>query len=215
MSEKTRYPLCWPEGWKRTGESHRIRAQFGTQQRGMRKNRLSVTEAIDRVGYELGRMNIDHGNIIVSTNLPLNIHGQPRAERGEPRDPGAAVYWHAVNGNKAMAIDRYDRVADNIAAIAATLEYMRGIERHGGAEILERVFSGFAQLPERAGGKSWRDVMGFPAQAQPTKDSIGSRFRELSKDRHPEKPGGSRDLWDELTWARDAALREISPAETN
>lgn len=221
MADKTRYPLSWPDGWKRT--RLRIRAQFGKQPRGAGKARLSVTDSIDRVGFELGRMGIDHGNIIVSTNLPLNIHGQPRSDRGEPGDPGAAVYWHkavrngetVVNENKAMAIDRYDRVADNIAAIAATLEHMRGIERHGGAEILERVFTGFAQLPEHAGGKAWRDVLGFPPQAQPSKDAIGSRFRELSKDRHPEKPGGTRELWDELTWARDAALREISPPEAN
>jgi hypothetical protein len=217
MSEKTRYPLCWPEGWKRA--KYRIRASFGSQPRGGPKTLLSVREAIDRVGYELGRMHVQESNIVVSTNLPLNIHGQPRADRGEPGDRGAAVYWHKaarkgetiVTENKAIAIDRYDRVADNIAAIAATLEYMRGIERHGGAEILDRVFVGFAQLPERAGGRGWRDILGFPPQAQPTKDAIGSRFRELSKDRHPEKPGGSRELFEELLWARDAGLRELAP----
>ena len=215
MSEKTRYPLCWPEGWKRTAREERTRAQFRKEERQgsavVSSRRVNVIEAIDRVAVELGRMGIDHGNIIVSTNLSLNIYGQPRADRGEPADPGAAIYWLRGIENMAMAVVRYDRVADNIAAIAATLEYMRGIERHGGAEIIERVFTGFAQLPERAGGKAWRDIMGFPEQAQPTKDAIGSRFRELSKDRHPEKPGGSRELWDELTWARDAALRELAP----
>src|SRR5260370_33249858 len=216
MSEKTRYPLCWPDGWKRT--RLRIRAQFGTQPRGAGKSRISVTEAIDRVGYELGRMGVDHGNIIVSTNLPLNIHGPPRRDR-EPGDPGAAVYWVKTDPfrpatgpqSKVMAIDRYDRVADNIAAIAATLEHMRGIERHGGAEILERVFTGFAQLPERAGGRGWRGILGLPPEAQPSQDAIGSRFRELSKDRHPEKPGGSRELFDELVWARASARRDLAP----
>lgn len=216
MSEKTRYPLCWPDGWKRA--KYRTRSAFGNQPRGMPKTLLSVRESIDRVAVELVKMGVQESNIVVSTNLPLNIHGQPRGDR-EPGDPGAAVYWVKTDPfrpatgpqSKVMAIDRYDRVADNIAAIAATLEHMRGIERHGGAEILERVFTGFAQLPERTGGRGWRDILGFPPQAQPTKDAIGSRFRELSKDRHPEKPGGSRELFDELVWARDSALRDLAP----
>jgi hypothetical protein len=211
MSEKTRYPLCWPDGWKRTPRERRTRAAFGRVGiSGHGKERLSIGGAIERVVYELGRLGVDQGDTIVSTNLKLNVYGIPRGDQGEPADPGVAVYWHKGATNKAMAVDRYDRVADNIGAIAATLEAMRAIERHGGAEILERVFFGFAQLPERAGGKAWRDVLGFPATAQPSKDAIGSRFRELSKDRHPDKPGGTRELFDELVWARDAALWDLS-----
>jgi len=46
-----------------------------------------------------------------------------------------------------MAIDIYDTVAGNLAAVAATLDAMRAIERHGGAQILKRAFQGFKALP--------------------------------------------------------------------
>ncbi|SDQ25048.1 hypothetical protein SAMN05443026_0089 [Burkholderia orbicola] len=36
-----------------------------------------------------------------------------------------------------MAIDQSARIADNLAAVAATRDAMRGIERRGGARILE------------------------------------------------------------------------------
>ncbi|KVD37855.1 hypothetical protein WJ41_22830 [Burkholderia ubonensis] len=60
---------------------------------------------------------------------------------------GVAVYWETRAGaRRVMAIDQYTRVADNLAAVAATLDAMRAIERHGGARILERAFTGFAAL---------------------------------------------------------------------
>lgn len=63
-----------------------------------------------------------------------NIDGFPRSGQSEPSDGGVAVYWLTSTGEtKCIAIDRYDRVADNLAAVAATLDAMRAIERHGGA----------------------------------------------------------------------------------
>jgi hypothetical protein len=212
-----RYPLSWPEGWKRTAPSARIRAQFGkSEQRpgtigpiGVSKKRLSIADAVQRVAYELERMGVDQGDIIISTNLKLNVYGIPRGDIGEPIDPGAAVYWTRQKRQECMAIDRYNRVADNIAAIAATLEAMRAIERHGGGEILGRAFQGFAALPERAGGRGWREILGFDKDERPSGDAIRRHFTGRVQDVHPDKPGGDRDKFEELIWARDAALREI------
>lgn len=220
MTEKTRYPLCWPDGWKRTAPSGRIRAQFGKIEKRANlqaggtipdKKRLSIAEAVTRTTYELERIGIDQGDIIVSTNLKLNAYGIPRGDAGEPADPGAAVYWSRKAGQECMAIDRYNRVADNIAAIAATLEAMRAIERHGGAEILNRVFQGFAALPERAGGRGWREILNFPHLTSPTEAMVKDHFRELLK-KTEHATGGDRDKVEELIWARDAALREIGSA---
>jgi hypothetical protein len=75
-----------------------------------------------------------------------------------------AVYWIKTGRKqmKCMAIDRYGRVADNMAAIAATIEAMRAIERHGSAEILERAFLGFQALPEP---EQWWQVLEFGTPA--------------------------------------------------
>jgi hypothetical protein len=60
-----------------------------------------------------------------------------------------AVYWADPDSGvqQCMAIDIYDSVAGNLAAVAATVDAMRSIERHGGAQILKRAFSGFTALP--------------------------------------------------------------------
>lgn len=214
MSDQ-RFPLSWPDGWKRT--TNRTRAQFGKNERvyfngqpsGSRKKDLSVYDATTRIRQELQRMGISDNDCLISTNVPLRMDGMPRSDGGQPRDPGAAVYWKDKRGrSKCMAIDRYDRVADNLAAIAATLDAMRAIERHGGAEILERTFLGFAALPAAASVKNWREVLQFHPTRTPTVAEITERYRAMASKRHPDQ-GGSAESFHELTAARDTALREI------
>jgi hypothetical protein len=169
---------------------------------------LSIEDSFQRIEYELERFGIDLAAVVVSTNLSTNLRGMPMGNRGEPSDPGVAVYWQSKGKRQCMAIDRYDRVADNLAAVAATLEAMRAIERHGGGAILERAFLGFAQLPEKT-GVDWRTVLGIVID-HPTRQLIDCQFRDLSSVRHPDKPTGSHEAMAELNAARAAALKEIA-----
>jgi len=216
MSERKAYPLSWPEGWKRT--QFRTSAQFNKAREPryndqgqpiyQGKTRLSVADAVRRVLIELERMGIKDDDIIVSTNVPLRLDGFPRSDQ-EPRDPGAAVYWQKKNQQmRCMAIDRYNRVADNLAAIAATLDAMRAIERHGGATILDRAFLGFAALPEKA-SQPWREVFGITPGVNATVDLVESRFRNMVQLHHPDK-GGDREAFEKLVQAREAARMELS-----
>jgi hypothetical protein len=217
MSETTRYPLCWPEGWVRT--RNRAGAQFGKQEsqfdaergeyRNTGKKRLSIVDAIKRVADELGRSGIREETVVISTNLKLNLYGLPRGDQGEPSDPGVAVYWERKGKKQCMAIDRYTRVADNIAAIAATLEALRAIERHGGGAILDRAFAGFAQLPAAiVTDPPWRDVFGFPLNEILTMDDVDSRFYALARKHHSDV-GGTDDKMRELNEARQRARIEL------
>jgi hypothetical protein len=208
---ETRYPLCWPANWKRT--TNRTRAKFARWKDmgpGMlgAKGRLSIADSMDRIAYELQRFGVPEENVIVSTNLPVNIYGSPRGDRGEPGDPGVAVYWTLKGKSQCMAIDRYDRVADNLAAVAATLEAMRAIERHGGGSILERAFIGFAALPAQA-GVDWRKVFGVGPNDHLNADAVETRFRALAHVTHADK-GGSHEAIVELNAAREAPLREAN-----
>lgn len=218
-----RYPLCWPEGWKRTILGHRTAAKFsssdrhsqtdtdGTTRSWRSAKRLSVFDAIQRVQYELDRLGVRDGDAIISTNVPTRLDGLPRSDRAEPSDSGAAVYWTLKGRKQCMAIDQYTRVADNLAAIAATLEAIRTVGRHGGGAILDRAFTGFAALPEAAGGKSWREVLGLPRDAaRYSVEEIQSRFKKLVKEKHPDVIGGNEDPVRELIWARDAAIMELT-----
>jgi hypothetical protein len=182
------YPLQWPVGWKRTQPGYRRSATFTKY-----KRQLSVADGTQRVLEELERMGYGRNDIVISTNVELRLDGLPRSDRGEPGDPGAAVYWRTAKGeHKVMAIDRYDRVADNLAAIAATLEAMRAIERHGGAMILERAFTGFTALPAPDAQREWWDVL--ECRRDSALDIVRAQFRRLASEHHPDRGGDAKRM---------------------
>ena len=221
------YPLTWPSGWKRTPSHQRRRAAFnrkeavyrtqsdGSQYHAFNQSRqLTISQSVERVMSELGRMGISRGNVIISTNVRTRNDGLPYSNAANPSDPGAAVYWKAGKITRCMAIDRYDRVADNLAALAATLEAMRAIERHGGAEILDRAFTGFAALPAAGqSSKPWREVLGMNANAA-SFDLVDARFKELCHLHHPDK-GGDPEKFRQIVEAREQAKRELQGVGTH
>ena len=202
------YPLQWPEGWPRSrgrkaGQFGKTETRYQGEHSWKSKADITMADAMKRVKYELERLGVNVADdSIVSTNLKLNLSGLPRGDQGEPGDPGVAVYFQKKNGPmRVIAIDAYYRVRDNLAAIAATLDAMRAIERHGGAQILERAFTGFAALT--APGKNWWDVLEVRPDA--SRDAIEANFRRLARDRHPDQ-GGTDKAMAELNEARAAGL---------
>jgi DnaJ domain len=205
MSEIQSYPLCWPEGWRRAAQ--RKEAQFNMHElrsdgsKGARW--LTIPDAIRRVESELGRLNVKPDDVVISTNIRPTLSGTP-ASRGQGSnvvDPGVAVYWRKGRQQRCMAVDRYTTVADNLAAIAATLRAMRAIERHGGAEILDRAFTGFVALPAP---EQWFQVLGVRAGA--SADEIDSAYRRLAMEHHPDR-GGDPAQMARINAARDEAHR--------
>lgn len=216
-----RFPLEWPAGWARKHAFERTRAQFGRVERAHRpdgtagwaqRKQLSIAEGTGRVIAELERMGVGEDEIVVSSNLKTRLDGLPRSGQSEPDDPGVAVYWLEPNGRqrepRCIAVDRYDRVADNLAAVAATLEAMRAIERHGGAEILTRAFVGFAALPS-PGGTPWWEILGVPRDA--TRGVVHAAYLRLRARHHPDK-GGSADEFNATQQAWDAYELELGGA---
>lgn len=206
------YPLAWPDGWPRNSKARKV-GLFGKQEFsevfGQQKRALSIEDGVRRIRAELMAFGIDTANdLVISTNLKLNLSGMPRGDQGNPSDPGVAIYWQKPPAPmRVMAIDAYKRVADNLAAVAATLNAMRAIERHGGAQILERAFTGFLALPPP---KNWRDVLALPKDFIPTRQVILETYRALALVRHPDRMNGSEAAMAELNIARDAALKEIA-----
>jgi hypothetical protein len=184
MSEQQKYPLAWPMGQPRT--TSRKDAQFNVKKPlppasngfvGYAGRSLTIAEAMKRLRIEIDRLRINFDDdCIVSSNLKLNMSGLPRGDQGEPSDPGVAVYWMTRKGERrVMAIDIYNRVADNIAAVARTLEYMRGIERHGGSAVQERAFTGFTALPPPA--SCWSVLAMDPPKKHEGRDDLLARIR--------------------------------------
>lgn len=206
------FPLCWPDGWIRTHRAFRKVARFSRGERRysttpgggswMKKRSLTVSDGISRILQELQTMGVDRDDVVISTNVRLRLDGLPRCGEREPEDPGAAVYWHDPDGSRkrCMAIDCYTKVADNLAAIAATLEAMRAIERHGGAEILDRAFTGFVALPSPE--QPWQ-VLGVQMSA--TRAEIEQAYRRLAMQHHPDRGGDASEMA-RINAAREALL---------
>lgn len=224
MSAITAYPLTWPAGWRRTDAAFREEGRFGKRERRGSSSyaslvNLTVADAMRRVLAELEAMGIRRDDLVISTNLPTRLDGMPRSDAANPPDPGVSVWWQTRKGvRQVMAIDRYRRVADNLAAIAATLDAMRAIERHGGAEILERAYTGFAALPAPPGAipatqaRSWRDVLGltsFERSLTAAEDAYKRLASQWHPDKHPHEPDIAHARMAELNAARAAARKEL------
>lgn len=221
MTSPTRYPLQWPVGWKRTPASSRGVGRFnkkrtqttrygdGTTHSWQRSEDVTIGEATNRLLAELERMGVREYDVVISSNLQLRLDGLPRSGQAQPADPGVAVYWRDAGRDRCMAIDLYSKVEQNIAALAATIDAMRAIERHGGASILDRAFTGFTALPAPivAGmSRPWWEVLQVPRDAK--REDVKAAYRRLASAAHPDKEGGSHERMAELNAAQEQALKE-------
>jgi hypothetical protein len=196
------YPLHWPTGWPRT--KYRHRAQFGKMRREAgrsydTKGALSVADARRRLSDELDRLGASY--VTLSTNMELRLDGYPRSDRRDPDDPGAAIYFRLDGKDIALACDKWDRVADNINAIAKHIEAMRGMDRWG-VGTAKQAFAGYEALPAP---KAWWEVLGLDGPNQ-TRSAIIIAYRTASNKAHPDKPGGSHDMMAAVNAARDEGL---------
>lgn len=214
------YPLAWPVGWPRTDPTRRIRAKFhkptwagvpGSATNYRVKRELSIADGTERILLEMGRLGVRKETVVISTSLRLRQDGLPLSKQRAPDDVGVAVYWHddVANSSRCMAIDLYDRIADNLGAVAATIEAMRAIERHGGAQVLARAFTGFAALPApgQTSARGWREVLELaPGDSIPSK--VEAAYRRLRSEKHPDK-GGSPAAFHEVQTAYEQARAEL------
>lgn len=188
------FPLSWPQGWPRTRKPSRSRFD------------VSFTSARDGLMEQIRLLG---GSLpILSSDLELRRDGLPYANQREPADKGVAVYFEWKGQQRVFACDRWDRIKDNIRALEKTIEAIRGIERWGASDMLERAFTGFTALPSPNVKKTWREILGFPATSAPDREGVELQFRLKAKAAHPDA-GGSNEAMAELNEARSEALREV------
>ncbi len=192
-----RFPLTWPEGYKRTPVERR-RHLPSDQPFG---------EALARLLNELRLLGVERDTIIISTDNVLRQDGLPRADRGDPADPGVALYFKLDDREISFACDAFHAIRDNVRALALTIEAMRGIQRWGASDFMDRAFRGFAALPERATAP-WRETFGFAPAEKVTVEDLELRFKDLAMKHHPDY-GGNGETFRQILEARSIAKREI------
>lgn len=192
------YPLYWPEGWKRT---ERYRRKENRQfSKGFATYRDELFVEIRRLGGK---------KVVLSTNIPLRNDGIPYANFREPEDPGVAVYFEYKRKPMCFACDSYRLVRENLRAVSLTINAIRGLERWGASDMMERAFRGFTAIEDKSG--SWMKTLGFEPGELITKDRIDQRYRSRSLEFHPDRPGGSADKFHALAVAREHALSSLEP----
>jgi DnaJ-domain-containing protein 1 len=204
------YPLSWPDGFKRTSPIDRRTAPFGKTGTTGYKSRLTIADGLKRLIEQLELMGAI--NFVISTNVELRNDGLPRSGRRDPDDPGAAVYFQFSGTAHCLPCDKWDQVADNLAAIAKHIDALRGMDRWGVGD-LETAFAGFKTLPPPNGEspvndvstRSWWIVLGVH-QSTP-KNEVTAAYRRLAKKYHPDQ-GGDVNKMAELNTAYQEGMKK-------
>lgn len=193
MTQVDAYPLCWPEGWPRTPSYKRTWGSFSKKTR-----EYCISYLMKEIRLLGGR------NPVLSSMLKLRQDGLPYSSQPKTDDPGIAVYFTYKDRPMCFACDTYSRDVANIWAIKLTIEALRGIERWGASDMMDRAFTGFQALPMR---KSWWKVLEVAHNA--TRAEIDAAYRAKVKSTHPDT-GGSHEAMSELNVAYDDAKRTIT-----
>lgn len=192
------YPLQWPDGWPRHKGARENDNRFrGPAYRWDRVYRGLVSE-LARIGGK---------NIVVSTNQPIRRDGAPYAQERIISDVGVAVYFMRGKQSLVMAQDRFYTIIGNMRSLAMAVEGLRQMERHGGAVMMERAFSGFTALPPPGAEyePGWWDILRIPRGS--SREQIVQAFRALAREHHPDL-GGDPAEFAKIAAARDEALSE-------
>lgn len=121
-------------------------------------------------------------DVILSTNIPLRKDGLPYADFKIPNDRGVAVYFKYKGNQMCFACDRWNRIEDNVMAIGKTIEALRGIDRWGASDMIERAFQGFTALPSPK--TKWYEVLEVSPTA--TEDEVKRARNRLAMKYHPD-----------------------------
>lgn len=130
------YPLQWPTGRRRTKGVDRRHSKFGAIPNGsFSREPPSAYEAAKELLHELKLLGAV--NAVITSQLPTRTDGLPYAD-GRCDDPGIAV-WFVLGGHeRVFACDHWFRPGENLRAIALSIGAMRGLERWGMADVIER-----------------------------------------------------------------------------
>ncbi len=203
------YPLFWPDGWTRSG---------------LRQTATVLPTLPQATTLLLKELRLFKAvNVVISTNAVLGRSGLPLGRQPKIQDPGVAVYFAWRLQNYVIACDRWTTVAANINSIAHTIKSLRTVDRLHGTVMINRFMSTMQRgsyqqppppppppppspPPKPSGVRTWREVFGLVNKVA-TYHIVYGRYRELAKEKHPDRQGGSTEAFQELQTAFEQAKK--------
>lgn len=186
----TAYPLAWPPGWPRT--SGRAVGPYRTELSAALKNLRGQVKLL--AGEQAAK------GLVLSSNVTLGAT--------HPADPGVVAYFVFDKAQVAIPCDRWWSVAQNVQAIALTIESMRAIERHGAKHMVKAMFQGFVALPPPGPApQHWSEVIGIAPDAP--LPAVEAAYRLAARQAHPDS-GGSHEAMARLNAAIAAARKDLA-----
>lgn len=191
------FPLYWPVGYKRTNS--RTWSRF----------KVTMDKAQRFLRDELSRMGAT--GLIISTNIPVKKDGMLYADWMNKKidDPGVAIYFKYKGKDVSMCCDQYNKVWENIYALGKGIEALRGMERWGVSDFLDRAFTGFTALPEATvtNEKTWCEIL--EVQPWATADQIKEAYRKKAMEVHPDK-GGTSEMFNRVQTAYQQGMSNLA-----
>ncbi len=196
MTKNRAFPLDWPADQTRTGPYSRRYPNFST----------SFGNARDALLNELKLMRVDASSVVISSNAPLRRDGFPMASaRNDLDDPGVALYFVRNGDLICMACDRWRGVNNNLQAIRKSVEAIRGLERWGTGEVVDRAMAGFVALPAGI-VQPWWEILDVERGVSYV--AVQSAYRQALRENHPDSPRGDHDQFLKVQQAWEDAKRE-------
>jgi hypothetical protein len=189
---------------------------------------LPLSRSIETIQHELRLMGAIR--VLISSDLPVSSKGIPYAAAriGERGESGVAAWWVQPKLGergieRVIACDKYRSAGENMAAIAHSIQAIRGLSRWGATDIVERAFAGFAALPPGDGSSApspldWRDLFEISVAHEAILGKadllaiVRSKHKALMLKAHPDH-GGTTEQVMQLSEAFQAAERELGTDE--
>lgn len=177
--------------------------------------RAKYAATLDLLEAELEKLKAK--DIIIQAGFELRDirnDGWPRSS-ARPSHPGIIVSFAGKTGPMSFPCDTFDAWEDNIRAIALSLQALRVVDRYGVTQNNEQ-YKGWARLPPPAtsSNSGFPNVVeaaaeflaqhsGFEApHIRADRDRFRNAYRVAAARLHPDKPGGSNELFVRLQQAK-------------
>lgn len=171
-------PLLWKDHIKPT--LNRKKSSFKAH---------TVFKSCKMLAQQLTRMKAK--DCIITSNIPTNTNGFISA-KNIGLNPGCSVYFKLNGMQKVIQVDSYLGADENLYAVAKSVEAIRNLDRWGGAQVMDGVFSGFAALPSPETVTTVAMIYYFDGFN--SKASARAQYLDWCKKLHPDNGGDATDF---------------------